>query len=345
MLDDPRGTTAEVWNGLAGLGVLGLLAPDGAAGRTDAVTMGVVVEECGRGLFPGPLLGSAVGAVTALAAVGADRQTAPLRRAITEGTTVATVALHEPSARYELTAPDTIAVADGDGWTVEGAKCGVPDAVAADVFVVSARAGADPVLVVVDRADLRADAVVADDSVDATRKSGSLRLDGVRGRRLGEGDLGDAVARTADVMAAMLAVDAVGAAARALELAVDYAKERVQFGSPIGSFQAVQHLCADMLGEIEIVRAGAYYALWACDAAPAFERHRAATMAKAYASEALPRVGEQAIQVLGGIGFTWEHDMHLLYKRTLSAAAMYGNGAHHYDELARLVMDRSASEE
>ena len=128
----------------------------------------------------------------------------------------------------------------------------------------------------------------------------------------------DAVARTLDRLAVAYVVDGVGAAQRALELAVEYAKERVQFDKPIGSFQAVQHLCADMLRTVELGRAAGYYACWAADDADPTEAHRAATMAKAFAGDAFAQLGGSAIQVFGGIGFTWEHDIHLYYKRLLT---------------------------
>jgi alkylation response protein AidB-like acyl-CoA dehydrogenase len=133
-------------------------------------------------------------------------------------------------------------------------------------------------------------------------------------------------------------IDGVGAAARALELAVEYAKERIAFDKPIGSFQAVQHLCADMLRAVELGRAAGYYACWAADDADPGEAHRAATMAKAFASEALPQVGGSAIQVFGGIGFTWEHDIHLYYKRLLSLASTLGSADDALEELATVVL-------
>jgi alkylation response protein AidB-like acyl-CoA dehydrogenase len=131
----------------------------------------------------------------------------------------------------------------------------------------------------------------------------------------------------------------VGAAARALELVIEYAKERVQFDRPIGSFQAVQHVCADMLRAVELARAGGYYACWAADTADAAERHRSATMAKAFASDELYRVGASAVQVFGGIGFTWEHDIHLFLKRLMSLQRIGGGSDEHLDELATLILD------
>jgi acyl-CoA dehydrogenase len=146
-----------------------------------------------------------------------------------------------------------------------------------------------------------------------------------------------AVARTADRLCVALAVDGVGAAARALDLAVEYAKERVAFDQPIGAFQAVQHLCADMLRTVELGRAAAYAACWA-DAHEPDDAHRAATIATAFASDAFAPLGGTAIQVFGGIGFTWEHDIHLYSKRLLSCAALLGTADEHLAELADLVI-------
>jgi alkylation response protein AidB-like acyl-CoA dehydrogenase len=131
----------------------------------------------------------------------------------------------------------------------------------------------------------------------------------------------------------------LGLADRLTELAVDYAKERVQFDKPIGSFQAVQHLCADMLRALELGRAAGYYACWAADDADPAEAHRAATMAKAFASNAYAQLGGTAIQVFGGIGFTWEHDIHLYYKRLLSLSVALGSSSEHLAELARIAID------
>ncbi len=127
-------------------------------------------------------------------------------------------------------------------------------------------------------------------------------------------------------------------ASAALELAVAYGSERVQFDRPIGSFQSVQHLCADMLTSLELGRAGAYYALWAADNEDDAELHRAATMAKAFAGDAFFRIGADAIQVFAGIGYTWEHDIHLFYKRLLTLQHTLGTTSHHLEELARIVI-------
>ena len=170
-------------------------------------------------------------------------------------------------------------------------------------------------------------------TIDGTRKWGR-----VRPRAGGRAVEGADVELARDRVVAALVADGVGAAGRALELAVEYAKQRVQFDRPIGSFQAVQHLCADMLQRVELARSAAYYALWACDAAAPAERRRAVALAKAYASDALPEVGADAIQVHGGLGYTWEHDVQLFHKRLLTLEQAHGNAGHHLDVLADLVL-------
>jgi alkylation response protein AidB-like acyl-CoA dehydrogenase len=258
---------------------------------------------------------------------------------LADGSTVGTVALYEEDARYEWRAAKTAAEPDGEMCRVTGAKVHVADGAAANLFLVTARDPAGELGVYAVRGD--DDAVHAEpmQSVDGSRKEASVRLDGAQGWRLGKGNAIAAVTRSLDRMAVAYVVDGVGAAQRALTLAVDYAKERVQFDKPIGSFQAVQHLCADMLRALELGRAAGYYACWAADEAAPDEAHRAAVMAKAFASSAYAQLGGSAIQVFGGIGFTWEHDVHLYYKRLLSLSAALGNTSEHLSELARLAID------
>jgi len=273
MYDDPTGTTPDVWKGLADLGAL-----DPELGMID---VGVVLEEMGRSVHPGPYLST-------LAARWAG---------LDDDSVIATLALdlaHVPDA----CASDVVVVPDGE------------DLYAVDDFDVT------PV-----------------PTPDGTRKVGAVTVN-TRGRKLEEGDLKGAV----DRWTVGYVVDGVGAASAALELAVAYGHEREQFDRPIGSFQAVQHLCADMLTSLELGRAGAYYGLWAADHEDAAELHRAATMAKAFASDAFFRIGADAIQVFGGIGYTWEHDIHLFYKRLLTLQHTLGSTTDHLEELARLVI-------
>jgi len=327
---DARGTTDAVWKGLADVGVTGLLVPTahGGAGM-GMVDMGVVVEELGRAAHPGPFLSTAVAAASALAAVdgGADVQ-----RAIADGSLIATVALTEGDGRDWRTVETHY-----DEGTLTGSKTFVPDGAAADVLLITAQ-GDEGLRVFAVEAGALGLTVEMVSSVDGTRAQATVTLDETPARKLGSGDATSAIAEVVDRVLVAIVTDGVGAAQAVLDLAVAYAKERVQFDRPIGSFQAVQHLCSDMLQALELGRAGAYHALWACDAADAAERHRAAVMAKAFAADAFPALGASAIQVFGGVGFTWEHDIHLFYKRLLTLQQAYGDATDHFGELANLVV-------
>jgi alkylation response protein AidB-like acyl-CoA dehydrogenase len=260
MIDDDRGCDDRVWKGLAQLGVLGLLAPAEITGtEPDFLTAGVALEEIGRGLLPEPYVASAIAAAAALAGVAADATV--VLGAMAAGSSVSTVAIHEPGRRYDWRRPDTTAEPAGDDWCLTGGKVGVLAAMVADHFVVSADVGSALALFLVEREDLGADAITPEESIDGTRKTGRIALTQTTARRLTETDAADDLQRVVDVVGVALAVDGVGAASAVLELTVAYATERQQFGVPIGSFQAVQHLCADMLRDLEIARAGAYYAL------------------------------------------------------------------------------------
>jgi acyl-CoA dehydrogenase len=340
LLDGPENRTAEVWNALAELGVVGLLVPEeyGGAGM-GMVDAAVVLEEMGRAVHPGPYLASAIGAVSLVLDAGSPREHGFLLPAMATGSVVGTVALLEPDRRFEIDSPATTAARLGEGWVLTGTKAHVPDAVGSDVVLVTASITGEPgTAVFAVQTASGGVAVEPVKTVDGTRKQAAITLDGAPGWRLGDGDASEAVARTVDRMAVASVIDGVGAAARALELAVEYAKERVAFDHPIGSFQAVQHLCADMLRAVELGRAAGYYACWAADDADPAEAHRAATLAKAFASEAFPQLGGSAIQVFGGIGFTWEHDIHLYYKRLLSLAYTLGSADDALEELAAVVL-------
>jgi len=364
--DAPRVPAApddDVWRAFAGLGVLALLVPEahGGAGM-GMVDAAVVLEELGRAVSPFPYVSSAIGAVSLVVDAGSSREHAFLLPGLAEGSTIGAVAPYEPHRRLRWDAPTTRATRDGEQWRLGGTKVHVADGAAATLLLVSAATDDDDDGVGVFAAEGGSDgvAVEATPTVDGSRKEATVVLDGARAWRLGEGDASAAIARAIDRMAVAYVVDGAGAAARALELAIEYAKERVQFDRPIGSFQAVQHLCADMLRVVELGRAAGYYACWACDnetqpgadgrggegrnrpegTAPPEESHRAATMAKAYASDAYAQLGGSAIQVFGGIGFTWEHDIHLFYKRLLTASVALGGADDHLEELASIALSR-----
>jgi acyl-CoA dehydrogenase len=322
--DAPHAAGGAVWKGLVELGLVGLLAPEAAGGAGgDLRDMGVVLEEMGRVVHPGPFLATAVGAVSAAQALAA----ADLLPGLAAGSRVGTLALAEPGLRFpDWSRPATRA--PGDRLT--GEKLGVADGAAADLFFVTAQEG-----VYLVEAGAPGLTLEPTPTVDGSRRFARLRLDGTPARRLGPCA---ALAPAVDRCLVALAVDGLGAAEAALELAVAHAREREQFGQPIGAFQAVAHLCADMLQAVELGRACIHYALWAVDAADAQERHRAAVMAKAWASLAFPRVGADAIQVFGGAGFSWEFDVHLYYKRLLSLEQDCGTADEWLEELAGLLV-------
>jgi alkylation response protein AidB-like acyl-CoA dehydrogenase len=337
--EEPRGITDEVWRGLADLGVLGLLVPErhGGAGM-GMVDAAVVLEELGRLVHPGPFASSAIGATGLLVDLDADDACAASLADLATGASIATVALLEPGRRAAWSAPATSARSDRAGWVLDGTKVHVPDAPVASVLLVSARVDRGGLGVFAVAAGAPGVTVEATPTIDGSRKEGAVTLVGAPARRIGA-DARDALAATVDRLGIAAVVEGVGTAARALELTVEYATERRQFDAPIGSFQAVQHLCADMLRSVELARAAGYYACWAADDAPATERHRAATLALAFATDDLYGVGASAVQVHGGIGFTWEHDIHLFYKRLLTLQQAGGGSVDQLEELARLVID------
>jgi alkylation response protein AidB-like acyl-CoA dehydrogenase len=303
---------------------------------------GVVAEELGRSLYPGPWIGAAVAAAPLLDASGARSHLGE----VAAGTWCPTVALHEPGRRYAWRSPAAKATGAGGAWRIDGTKVHVLDGRSASAYVVTASAPDGLGLFLVD-AHAPGVTVSPEDSVDLTRPTARVELTAAGAERIDGGDasaVADLVAAAADRVALALVLDGVGAASAALAMAREYSLQRVQFDRPVGAFQAVQHLLVDVLTDLELARAGAYYALWALDHADGRERRRAASLAKAWAARVLPRIGADALQVFAGVGFTWEHDIHLFYKRLLSVAHLYGDEQHHLDELAALVLDDQAVE-
>jgi alkylation response protein AidB-like acyl-CoA dehydrogenase len=310
-----QGTGAK----LSELGLFGLLVPEALGGAgLGMLELGVVLEEAGRALHAGPFVASALGATRLLLAAATPAEQRELLPPLAAGERRAAVvglapggAFHERAGR--LSGSEAFALeAGGADWLL----------VAADGALFVVEAGAP---------GLRCEPA---ESLDLTRSLARVTLDATPAQRLGSGDARAALAGAADALAVGLVADGVGAAARALERAVEHAKQREQFGRPIGSFQAVQHLLVDMLQDVELARAAAAFALWAQAAAPAAESARASALAKAFASEALPRVGAGAIQVFGGIGVTFELDAHRYYRRLLSLSLLYGDAAHHLERIA-----------
>ena len=305
---------------------IGLLVPEehGGAGM-GMVDAAVVLEELGPRRAPGAVRVDARSARSRSCSPRAPtREHAFLLPGLADGSTIGTVALCEPGRALPSGASRRRRRdADGDGWRLDGTKVHVADARRRPTSAARRRrVDADGELGVfaVQTGDGRRRGRPPTATVDGTRKEATRRRStappawrlGARRR--------DRRGRRARSTGSPSRASSTASAPRqrALELAVEYAKERVQFDKPIGSFQAVQHLCADMLRAVELGRAAGYYACWAADDADPAEAHRAATMAQAFASDAFAQLGGSAIQVFGGIGFTWEHDIHLYYKRLLS---------------------------
>jgi alkylation response protein AidB-like acyl-CoA dehydrogenase len=328
-LEGARGRAKDdVWRGLADLGATAVLVPPeyNGAGMT-LLEAGIVAEELGAALYPGPWLSSAVAATRALTRTGPNDNAATLLTGISDGSTVATFGL--PAGPRPSASPC------GDRWVLSGEVASVPDCAVADVALVLADGSDGAALFAVDIASGGID-FTPQHGVDLTRQMFDIALDAVPALRIASASP-EVIQAVIDDVLATRAADALGAAGAVLQLAVEHAKVRHQFGQPIGSFQAVQHLCVDMYETVELARGGVMHALWAADVAAPDERHLAAVRAKAFAAR-LATVGDTAIQILGGIGYTWEHDAHLYLRRLLSWSAFLGGSDAYLTEVgARLA--------
>ena len=330
MIDDPAGVTPEVWAVLADLGWLGVLVPESAGGLgLGMVDLVVLQEELGRLPFPGPFFSSGVAATLAAVRLGVDDVLGDLASGRRRGT----VAVEEPGHGEPLATVAATAAAAGGEWVLSGAKPFVLDGAHADFCFVVAHDGQGLATFLLDAPG--GEPVAA---LDVTRKMARLDLDGRRARRVGPaGDQSDVWQRVLDDINVALCAELVGTAERALELAVEYAKVRVQFDRPIATFQAIKHKAADMLHHLELARVGTHYAAWASDADDP-ERERAAAMCKGYVAEAADAVTGECIQVHGGVGFTWDVDCHLLYRRAKQDDLLFGAQGFQRRRLADLVL-------
>jgi alkylation response protein AidB-like acyl-CoA dehydrogenase len=322
------------WEEMAELGWPGLALPEEWGGQgLGIVDLAVLFEEMGYALAPSPLLSTTVVGLL-LATVGDDAQRERWLRPLASGEKRGTIALFGAGSSATIGEFGMEAKSDGDGVVLDGEKVLVMDAASADLLVV---ATADRRRHLVER-DAEGVTVTAEKSIDPTRRLYSVRFDGVRVAP--EATLEGGQENYLPVLwraCTAIAAESTGIAQRAMEMAVAYAKDRQQFGRPIGSYQAVSHRCAQMLLETENSRSTVYGAAWAADSEPE-SLPLAASMAKAYASDAGWRVPDASIQVHGGIGFTWEHDLHFFLKRGKSNAAMFGTAGWHRERVADLTL-------
>jgi alkylation response protein AidB-like acyl-CoA dehydrogenase len=338
LVESENGFEQSDWEEMSELGWPGLALPEEWGGQgLGIVELAVLFEEMGYALAPSPLLSNTVVGL-ALAHGGSDGQRERFLRPLATGALRGTPALLDagstaPPGVFEMEARE-----DGDAIVLDGEKTLVMDAAAADFLMVATVDGGRHLV------ERNADGVTVtpEASIDPTRRLYSVRFEGAR-------------VPLENTMPAMgqdyfpvflqacvaLAAESTGVAQRAMEMAVEYAKDRKQFDRPIGSYQAVSHRCAQMLLETENARSAVYGAAWAADAAPE-SLPRAASIAKAYASDAGWRVADASIQVHGGIGFTWEHDLHFFLKRGRANASMFGDAKWHRERVAEAVLAEAA---
>ena len=327
------GADARAWEVLARqLELPGLLLPEehGGSGLT-TVEAAVAFEEAGRALLPGPLFATAALAVPLLAALGDAAALARYGPPIAAGELTATVALAEADGRWSPAGVTCRAVYDGGGWRLTGVKDLVVDGATAALLLVVARIpdGGLSVFAVDGGADgLTRTPLV---TLDLTRRMARLALDGTPASRIAAGDAGAAVAAASDVARLLLAAESVGGAQRCLDAVVAYAGQRIQFARPIGSFQAIKQRLADALVQIESARSAVQAA------ARSAELARDGRVAALLAAEAYTHVTAQNIQLHGGIGFTWEHDAHLYFKRARTSASLLGTPGEHVAALADVL--------
>jgi alkylation response protein AidB-like acyl-CoA dehydrogenase len=345
MMEDERGFTDDLWRKMADLGWMGLILPEehGGAGL-NFVDMIVVLEEMGRVVLPGPFFSSVIVGGVALTQGGSAAQKAAYLPKLATGELRVTLAQLEPSARWDAQGIQLEARKDGGGYRLSGTKLFVPDAHTADLIIVAGRApgstGAEGVSLFL--VDGRAAGLTTTllNTMDQTRKLCEVGLQDVAvpaDRVLGAPGAGwKLLEYVVDRGKVGLAAEMCGGAQKVLEMSVDYAKVREQFGRPIGSFQAIQHKCANMLVEVESSKSATYYAAWAV-ANDVAEAPLAAAMAKAYCSDAYRHTAGEGIQIHGGIGFTWEHDMHIYFKRAKSSEVTFGDATWNRELVAQLI--------
>ena len=338
------GFTEEFWTKLAEQGWLGLVYPEqyGGAGL-GFVDLTVLMEEMGRAVMPGPFFSTLLlGGLTILEA-GSDAQKKEWLTKIAEGQARVSLAWTEPSARWDAAGVTTTAAPSGGGFTLSGTKLFVPDAHVAHALVVVARtrdAGEDGISLFVVPTNAKGVSITLLPTMDQTRKLCEVKLDHVAvpaSALLGAKDGGWLpLARVVQRATVALCAEMCGGAQKVLDMTTEYAKIRIAFGKPIGSYQGVKHKAADMLVEVENAKSLTYYAAWAVDENVP-EAALAASMAKAYASDAFRKVAGAGIQLHGGIGFTWEHDLHLYFKRAKSSEFTFGDATYHRERVAQLI--------
>ena len=344
LMETPEGVTPALWSKLAEQGWLGLTYPEAYDGMgLGLVDLVVLMEEMGRAVVPGPYFSAVLLGGGIILEAGGEAQKKEWLPKIAGGQARVTLAWMEPSAEL---GPDGITLAaleKGGTYTLAGTKLFVHDAHTADAIVVAARtgkSGADGISLFLVPKGAKGLTVTLLPTMDQTRKLCEVTLKGVSlgvDGRLGEiGGGWTALARVLDRATVALCAEMCGGAQKVLDMTVEYAKIRQAFGRPIGSYQGGKHKAADMLVDVENSKSITYYAAWAMDEGVS-EGPLAVSMAKAYVSDAYRRVSANGIQLHGGIGFTWEHDLHLYFKRAKGSEFTFGDATFHRERVAQLV--------
>ena len=343
---EPEAMTEVFWQKLAEQGWFGILYPEEAGGSgLGLVDIAVLMEEMGRAVMPGPFFSTVLLGGAAILEAGSQGQQQEWLPRIAAGAAKVSLAWTEPNARWDATGIMATGREMAAGFALSGTKLFVPDAHLSDALVVAVRTrdgstmedGVSLFLVPKDTPGL---AVTLLPTIDETRKLCEVRLDNVAltlAALLGDKHGGwPALARVLDRATVALCAEMCGGAQRVLDMTTAYAKIRSAFGKPIGSYQAVKHRAADMLVDVENAKSLTYYAAWAIDEGLA-EAPLAVSMAKAYASDAYRKVAGAGIQLHGGIGFTWEHDLQLYFKRAKASEVAFGDATWHRERVARML--------
>jgi alkylation response protein AidB-like acyl-CoA dehydrogenase len=343
LMDTESGYDTAVWAQMGGeLGLQGLHIPEQFGGQGYGfVELAIVFEEMGRKLLCAPYFATVALAANAILNAGTDAEKGALLPGIASGETIGALAFTEANGRWDADGITMVAKGSGSDWTLDGEKMFVIDGHNADLIVVVARtegtSGEDGIsffTVAGDAAGLTRTPLA---TMDQTRKQARLEFKGVKATPLGAPGAGwAALSKTLDQAAVCLSNEMVGGAQFVLDMSVEYAKVRVQFGRPIGSFQAIKHKCADMLLEVESAKSAAYYSAWAA-AEDNEELPVVASLSKAYCSDAYFHATAENIQIHGGIGFTWEHPAHLYFKRAKSSEILLGDATYHRELLAQRI--------
>ena len=330
----PRGWDTDTWKLMAEqIGLAGLIVPEAYDGADlSSVELCVVMEEMGRALVCAPYLSSAVLATHTLLHCAGEPARKELLPGMALGERTATFAWVEADGRWDLSGIAMRAKTDGDDYRLSGSKHWVLDGHTADEILVAAQsdAGLEVFRVSADADGLEREPLP---ELDLTRKLANLRFDNTRATRISEGDARQGLERVLAIGCAALAAEQAGGAQACLDMATEYARTRLQFGRPIGSYQAIKHKCADLLVEVEFAKTAAYYACRSAAEDPA-ELVEASRIAKSYCSEAYYHAAADNIQIHGGMGFTWEHPAHLYFKRAKASELLFGDPAHHREALA-----------